>query len=145
MRPEDPQDTSRSERTAATTLPHQFLLFAAVGGVTTAVQYAVLWIGVAVWQAPAALASAAGYALGVALSYLLNYLVTFRSSRAHAAAAPRYFAVFGIGWCINTGLMTLLVHQWGWNLWVAQVMATGIGLVWNFSGSRWWTFRQSRQ
>ena len=142
MRPEDPPDTSRSDRTAAARLPQQFLRFAAVGAVTTAVQYAVLWLGVDVWKAPAALASAAGYALGVALSYLLNYLVTFRSNRSHAAAAPRYVVVFGIGWCMNFGLMALFVHRWRWNLWLAQVIATGLGLVWNFSGSRWWTFRQ---
>ena len=145
MRPEDPLDASRSDRSAAIRLPQQFLRFAAVGGVTTAVQYAVLWLGVDAWRVPAALASAAGYALGVVLSYFLNYLVTFRSSRSHAAAAPRYLAVFGIGWCINIGLMTLFAHRWGWNLWLAQIMATGIGLVWNFSGSRWWTFRQSHR
>jgi putative flippase GtrA len=143
-----PDDSSRARRsggTAGDRLPQQFARFVAVGAVTTAVQYAVLWLGVTALRAPAALASAAGYALGVALSYLLNYLVTFRSSRSHAAAAPRYLAVFGVGWCMNTGLMALLVHRWGWNLWVAQLLATGIGLFWNFSGSRWWTFRQRRR
>jgi putative flippase GtrA len=145
MRPEEPPGSSRSDRAAANRLPRQFLRFAAVGGLTTAVQYAVLWLGTGAWQAPAALASAVGYALGVALSSLLHYLVTFRSSRPHAAAAPRYFAVFGVGWCINVGLMALFVHRWGWNLWLAQILATGIGLVWNFSGSRWWTFRESRR
>ena len=24
---------------------------------------------------------------------------------------------------------------------LAQVLATGIGLVWNFAGSRWWAFK----
>jgi putative flippase GtrA len=121
----------------------QFLRFAAVGAVTTAVQYVVLWLGVAAFPSSAALASAAGYALGVALGYVFNYLVTFRSGRSHRAAMPRYIVVFGVGWCINAGLMTLLVHGWGWNLWLSQVIATAVGLLWNFSGSRWWTFRQS--
>jgi putative flippase GtrA len=143
VRAEDPRDRSRREGIAVPRLPAQFLRFVAVGAVTTAVQYVVLWVGVARLAAPAALASAIGYALGVLLSYFLNYLLTFRSRRAHAAAAPRYVVVFAIGWCINAGLMTLLVHGWGWNLWLAQVIATGIGLVWNFSGSRWWTFRES--
>lgn len=118
--------------------------FVAVGAVTTAVQYAVLWLGVAVVAAPAAIASAAGYALGVLLSYFLNYLFTFRSATPHLEAAPRYFAVFGVGWCINLALMGLFVHRWGWNAWAAQVLTTAIGLVWNFSGSRWWTFRHGR-
>jgi putative flippase GtrA len=145
MRAENPRDPIGIEGTAASRVPTQFLRFAAVGAVTTAVQYVVLWLGMAAFAVPAALASAAGYALGVVLSYFLNYLVTFRSRRSHVAAAPRYLAVFGIGWCINTGLMALLVHSWGWNVWLAQVTATGLGLVWNFSGSRWWTFRQSRR
>jgi putative flippase GtrA len=145
MRAEDPRDRSRHDGAVAGRLPEQFARFTAVGAVSTAVQYACLWLGVTALEAPAALASAAGYALGVVLSYLLNYLVTFRSSRSHVAAAPRYLAVFSIGWCINTGLMVLLVHRWGWNMWLAQVTATSIGLVWNFSGSRWWTFRQSRR
>jgi len=145
MGAEDPPARGGREGLAATRLPRQFLRFTAVGTVTTAVQYAVLWLGVAAFTAPAALASAAGYALGVVLSYFLNYLVTFSSDRSHRTAIPRYLVVFGIGWCINAGLMTLLVHGWGWNLWLSQVMATGIGLVWNFSGSRWWTFRHGRR
>jgi putative flippase GtrA len=144
VRAEDPRDRSRREETAPARLPEQFLRFVAVGAVTTAVQYAVLWLGVARFAAPAVVASAAGYALGVLLSYFLNYLLTFRSTRSHVAAAPRYVVVFGIGWFINAGLMTLLVHGWGWNLWLAQVIATGVGLVWNFSGNRWWTFRERR-
>jgi putative flippase GtrA len=143
MRADERRHGSRHDGIASARLPEQFLRFAAVGAVTTAVQYAVLWFGVARFAAPAALASAAGYALGVLLSYFLNYLVTFRSSRSHRAAAPRYLAVFGVGWCINAGLMALLVHAWSWNAWLAQVIATSIGLVWNFSGSRWWSFRQS--
>ena len=142
MRVDDPPPRSGPARVVPDHLPRQFLRFAPVGAVTTAVQYAVLWLGVAALGAPAALASAAGYALGVVLSYFLNYLMTFRSNQSHAAAVPRYLAVFGVGWCINAGLMTLLVHGWGWNMWLAQVIATGLGLVWNFSGSRWWAFRQ---
>ena len=123
-------------------LHHQFLRFAAVGLSGTAVQYAVLWTGVSIFAAPAALASAIGYALGAFVNYLLNYFFTFESGKSHAKTAPRYFAVLGIGWSINTGLMTLLVHHWGWNYWFAQILTTGIGLFWNFSGSRWWAFKQ---
>ena len=142
MQAEDPRH--RHEQVAAGRLPEQFLRFAAVGAITTMVQYLVLWLGVARFAMPAALASAVGYALGVLISYCLNYVMTFRSTRSHVAAVPRYLAVFGIGWCINAGLMTLLVHGRDWNLWLAQVIATGVGLVWNFSGNRWWTFRERR-
>lgn len=137
--------SKRPEPPAVAHLPGQFARFAVVGFVTTAVQYAILWLGGEVLRFPAVLASATGYALGVLLSYFLNYLFTFRSNSSHSAAVPRYIAVFGVGWCINAALMGLFVHHWKWNMWLAQVLTTAIGLVWNFSGSRWWTFRHERR
>lgn len=122
-------------------LIHQFLRFACVGLAGTGVQYLCLWMGVELLAAPAALASAIGYVFGSICNYWLNYLFTFRSAKSHLETASRYYAVVGIGWCINTGLMTLLVHHLGWHYWFAQVLATGIGLLWNFGGSRWWAFR----
>lgn len=137
-----PRDARADTGIRSTRLPAQFLRFTAVGVVTTAVQYLVLWSGVVLVAAPAAVASAIGYVLGVLLSYLLNYRFTFRSAQLHRAAVQNYFAVFGMGWAINTALMALFVHHWGWSVWPSQVLATGVGLIWNFSGSRWWTFRQ---
>lgn len=120
----------------------QFVRFAAVGTLTTGVQYVVLWIGVSWLEVPAAGASAAGYTLGVLLSYLLNYRFTFQSSQEHAGTLRRYVVVYGIGWCVNAGLMIVFVHRLGWEVWVSQVLTTGVGLLWSFSGSRWWAFRQ---
>ena len=122
-------------------LAMQFLRFAGVGVVGTAVQYLVLWVAVTAFALPAVPASAVGYAIGVLVSYFLNYPFTFRSDQPHGDAVPRYFAVFGVGWCLNAVLMALLVGRLGWNIWLSQVLTTSIGLVWNFSGSRWWTFR----
>jgi putative flippase GtrA len=122
-------------------LHHQFFRFAAVGFSGTAVQYTVLWSGASVFLIPAALASAVGYAFGSIVNYFLNYIFTFKSGKSHFDAAPRYFAVLGVGFLINVGLMTLLVHYWAWNYWVAQFITTGIGLLWNFAGSRLWAFK----
>jgi putative flippase GtrA len=122
----------------------QFFLFAAVGISGTIVQYILLWIGVSILLAPAALASAIGFAIGSIVNYHLNYIFTFQSAESHLDTAPRYFVVLGIGWSINIGLMVLLVHYWGWNYWFAQMLTTVIGLLWGFSGSRWWAFKQIR-
>ena len=121
----------------------QFLRFAAVGASGTLVQYGVLWAGVELFGVMAAVASAVGYALGSVVNYLLNYAFTFASDKSHAEAASKYYAVISVGWCINTGLMWLLVNLAGQNYWLAQVFATGVGLVWNFSGSKWWAFRSA--
>lgn len=122
-------------------LLRQFIHFAAVGLTGTSVQYVTLWLGVEYVLVSAPFASAIGYLLGSVVNYLLNYFFTFESDKSHKEAASKYFSVVGIGWCINTGLMGLLVSYLNWYYWIAQLVTTAIGLIWNFSGSRWWAFR----
>lgn len=122
----------------------QFLRFAMVGASGTAVQYAVLWIGVERFGVGAAAASGAGYLLGAVVNYVLNYFFTFGSRQSHLRAAGRYFTLLAVGWCLNTALMWLLVHEAHWYYWLAQVLTTGLGLLFNFAGSRWWAFRPER-
>lgn len=135
----------RWQRVAAAPMWMQFLRFAMVGASGTAVQYLVLWFGVERCAVGAAAASGAGYGLGALVNYTLNYSFTFGSRQSHSSAAARYFTLLGLGWCLNTSLMWLLVHESGWYYWAAQVLATGLGLLWNFAGSRWWAFRPGRQ
>jgi putative flippase GtrA len=125
-------------------LARRFLRFATVGASGTAVQYAVLWAGVSLFDISAAIASAIGYLLGTVSNYLLNYLFTFESGKSHKEAATKYYIVLGVGWCINNTLMAYLVGFHGWNYWIAQIVTTGIGLLWNFTGSQWWAFRPLR-
>jgi putative flippase GtrA len=124
-------------------LPKQFLRFAAVGACGTLVQYAVLAAGTHWLGASSALASAAGYLCGSVVNYLLNYFFTFESGKSHAEAAGKYFTLLGVGFCINTALMALLADHLGWNVWIAQFITTGIGLIWNFTGSRFWAFKEA--
>lgn len=131
----------RWRRFAAAPLLAQFLRFALVGASGTALQYLVLWFGVERCGADAAAASGAGYALAAVVNYVMNYFFTFGGGHSHLRAAGRYFTLLGLGWCLNTALMWLLVHGTGWHYWVAQALATGLGLLLNFAGSRWWAFR----
>lgn len=128
--------------------PHlrQFIQFAAVGLSGTAVQYLTIQVAV-MWQlsvfgkAPAVIGSAVGYILGSVVNYILNYFLTFASDKSHLEAASKYFTVLAIGWCLNYGLMSLMVEHWLWWHWYAQVITTGIGLCWNFGGSKLWAFK----
>lgn len=122
-------------------LPRQFLRFAAVGAIGTLVQYLTLWIGVEMLGMSAAVSSGIGYLFGSVVNYLLNYTFTFGSDATHIKAVPKFYAVVGIGWCINTGLMLLLTQHLAVNYWLAQMFVTGVGLVWNFTGSKWWAFK----
>ncbi len=119
----------------------QFLHFAAVGLSGTSVQYGCLAIALALFGKPGVLyGSAIGYILGSVLNYLLNYFFTFRSDKSHLEAAPKYFMVLAVGWCLNLGFMSLFVYHWNWHPWLAQIITTGLGLCWNFTGSRLWAF-----
>ncbi|MBM5574775.1 GtrA family protein [Deefgea sp. CFH1-16] len=123
----------------------KFFIFAAVGVCGTAIQYLVLWLGVELLALKAAVASGIGYALGSVANYLLNYFLTFKQhGQPHREAISKFYTITGIGWCINTGLMALLVGHWLWGYWPAQLLATAVGLLWNFSGSHWWAFRQKQ-
>jgi putative flippase GtrA len=124
-------------------LVRQFLRFMAVGAGGTAVQYAALWAGVRFDLAPAAIASAVGYLLGSLFNYLLNYYFTFASRKSHLEAAAKFYTLVGVGWLLNTALMGMLVHGRDWNVWLAQVFTTGVCLLWNFAGSKWWAFRHA--
>ena len=119
----------------------QFSKFALVGAMGTGVQYTVLWIGVNVLAESAPTSSAAGYLLGSVVNYLLNYLFTFASGKSHIETATKYYAILSVGFCLNAGLMELFVRSINMNYWLAQVITTGLGLIWNFAGSRWWVFR----
>lgn len=122
----------------------QFLRFAAVGLSGTAVQYACVAVAMAMSGKSATVAaSAIGYILGSVVNYVLNYFLTFGSGKSHVEAASKYFAVLAIGWCLNLGLMSVFVHRWDWHPWLSQLLTTGIGLCWNFIGSKLWVFREA--
>ena len=121
---------------------NQFLRFSAVGLSGTAVQYACVALAIAVSGKTASVfGSAIGYLLGSVVNYILNYFLTFDSDKSHTEAASKYFTVLGVGWCLSLGLMSLFVLHLNWNPWTSQLITTGIGLCWNFAGSKFWVFK----
>ena len=123
----------------------QFFSFGVVGGLSTAAQYVILIMLVQLMGIGAVPASAAGYALSSVLNYTLNYRYTFRSRRAHHQAFPRFAFISMTGLAINAGCMAIGVHYLGLYYLIAQVLATGITLLWNFAANRLWTFREPEQ
>ena len=119
----------------------QFASFAAVGGVATAAQYVVLVALVHGWDVSPVLASAIGMVIGACVGYSLNYRFTFRSGKRHRDTAPRFFAVAGVGLLLNTVIMSVCTGPLHVYYMIAQVVATGLVLLWNFGVNRMWTFR----
>jgi putative flippase GtrA len=117
----------------------RFIRFALVGGVATAIQYAILVVLVRFADLAPPVASTIGFIASAGVNYLLNYRFTFRSDRAHGAAAAKFAVLVFIGMLLNAGLMKLLVSA-GWNYLIAQICVTGVVLVWNYAGNSLWTF-----
>jgi putative flippase GtrA len=114
--------------------------FLIVGGVSTLIQYAVLIATVEYWHWNPVVSSSLGYLISSAANYLLNYRFTFRSDNPHHIAATRFAIVAAIGFSINAALMSLLVGTARFPYVIAQVVSTGVALIWNFWVNSKWSF-----
>jgi len=84
----------------------------------------------------------AGFVAGGIVSYLLNRRFTFRSDRAHGAAVPRFIFITAIAFGLTGVLMWILSEHFGIYYMFAQLITTGIVLIWTFLGNRFWTFAE---
>ncbi len=119
----------------------QFLKFAAVGAVATAVQYAVLIALKELAGINPVLGTALGFCVGAVVSYALNRHFTFEHRPAFGAGLAKFFLAVGVGFFLNVGIVWVLTQQHVWYLWAAMV-ATAITLFWNFFSTRMLVFRE---
>jgi putative flippase GtrA len=118
----------------------QFFLFAGIGLVGTAVLFALLFIQVQYFAINPVWASAVGFSAGAVVNYILNYRYTFRSSIRHRTGFPRFYGIALIGLLLNTLLMELLVEMLALYYLLAQLIASTLVLLWNFTANRTFTF-----
>ena len=119
----------------------QFLVFALIGVVNTAVHFVVFVVLLRVFDVPMLAASTIGYCAGVANSYVMNRLWTFKvTTRANSREFLRFAAVNIISLGINLLVLKYLAANVGLGPEVAQIGAIGASLVANFAGNKWWAF-----
>jgi putative flippase GtrA len=126
------------------TRPHvrQFALFLVAGGTATVVQYCVLVALVQFARMNPTLATVAAYLCGAITSYLLNFRFTFRNSgTGFRKGLLKFLVVNVIGLGLNTLIFVTLRHLGAYYL-LAQAIATGLVLVWNYAGARVFVFRR---
>jgi putative flippase GtrA len=127
----------------------QFLKFCMVGGigfVVDAGSYTLLTYFFGLGPLTGRLISAAGF--GMTTTWLLNRSLTFRNQRGGPIGSEylRFATANGIGLLLNIGTHTLLVGNVG--LFAAFpilgiVAGTAVGLVFNFTGSKYFVFRRT--
>ena len=120
----------------------QFIRFTGVGTVGTLAHYGVLILLVQGMGLDVVMASTAGFIVGALINYVLNYHYTFASKKLHREAMSKFFTVALIGMLFNGVIMALCSNVLDLHYLLAQILATGLVLLWGFSANRWWTFRE---
>ena len=118
----------------------QFIKFSGVGLIGTAVQYTALLLLVQIAGIYPVVASTIGFVMGAFVNYYLNYIYTFKSNKLHIEAMPKFFSVAAVGLFLNGVIMQLLIKYLSFQYILAQLVATGLVLLWNFGANRMWTF-----
>ena len=120
--------------------PQKFFRFACVGGIATAVQYCILTALVIFSHLDPVWASGIGFTASSLINYLLNYRFTFNSTKSHTKTAPIFIFLSLSGLSINTATMWALTQLENIHFLLAQIVSTGVVLIFNFWGNSKWTF-----
>ncbi len=123
-------------------LGRQFSAFFGVGIAAAIVHYGLLISLVEGYRMEPVRATLVGYVGGGIVSYLLNRSHTYASARPHREAGWRFALVALVGFGLTWAFMALLVRAFGIPYLPAQVVTTGIVLVWSFVAHKLWTFRE---
>lgn len=121
----------------------QFVRFAAFGAVATAAHYTLMIGLIELGHTPPLWATTAGFVLGAIVSYTLNRRFTFDETPAFGRGLMLFLCVAAIGLVLNGAIFAVL-HGPPLSLpyLLAQVIATGLVLIWNFLGARLFVFRR---
>ena len=121
-------------------LIRQFTAFFGVGLAAAVAHYGLLIAlveGGGVHPVPATLA---GYVAGGLVSYALNRRHTYTSSRPHREATWRFALVALVGFLLTWLFMYAFTVWLGAPYLPAQLVTTGIVMMWSFLAHKAWTF-----
>jgi putative flippase GtrA len=80
--------------------------------------------------------------LAATSSFILNKYWTFKNFEKKIKTQYIKFAVVNVVYFfLNNAIVFVSVHYLGFYDLLAKVMAVGIGLFWNFTANRYWTFK----
>jgi putative flippase GtrA len=120
----------------------QVAAFVGVGLLAAVAHYGVLIALVEAGGLGPVPATLVGYVAGGIVSYALNRRFTYASDRPHGEAGWRFAVVAAVGFVLTGAFMQVFTDQLGAPYLPAQVVTTGIVLVWSFLAHKLWTFGQ---
>ena len=120
----------------------KFIRYGVVGAIGATIHLALLVFLVKAFSIHPIVASSAAFLVTVIVSYCLNYTWTFQAQSNHATTLARYITVCLIGFCLNAGIMFIVVDVF--QLWylLGQAIATVVIPISNFILNSRWAFKQ---
>ena len=125
-------------------LLEKLVKYSTVGAVGSVAHYALLIVLVQTFSANVLLATSIGALAGALVNYFMNYTWTFASTKRHSEAITKFFVIAAVGFVLNGLLMMVLAGHLRLHYLLAQVMTTGVVLLWGFLANHCWTFSEAR-
>jgi putative flippase GtrA len=126
----------------------QFVKFCVVGSINTGADFSAYFAMtrlVPFFRTHYVAAAMLSFCLGVVSSFLLNTFWTFRAGRdGWLERLPKFATVALVALALNALIVAALVES-GVHDMLAKVAATGIGIAWNFTAQKKWTFAARRR
>ena len=120
----------------------KFFKFGVVGFTGLLVDFGITWLLKERLKLNAYLASSTGFTCAVINNFLLNRIWTFENHDPEVAVQFGKFAVVSaVGLVLNNSIIYLLKERFGFNFYVAKLVATAVVLLWNFWSNMQFTFR----
>lgn len=120
----------------------EFTKFCSVGLICTAIQYLLLVLLIEIISLQEVIASAAAYGCSAIVNYLLNYHLTFQVTVRHQTAGVKFAVMVLLGLFSNTLLFYIAFSHFNLPYIYAQIIATGLVLMQNFTLSKTWAFKK---
>lgn len=118
----------------------EFQRFALTGLASAGIYFGLLAFFAAITRLSLTVRAMLAYGIGIIFNYLMQRSFTFRSTRQHQHAGPRYMVVQLGGWVINSGVIWLgvdVAHFWFYPVQFAAIVLTA---VWSYLGQKFWAF-----
>lgn len=121
-----------------------FARFFVSGGIAALIHFSVLHAAITKLGWHGTVATSVGFIVAANFSYLMNYHWTFKSTIPHQRAIPKFLLVAGSGLVLNALVFAAVHFGLGAHHLIAQIIATGLVLFWNFLLQRGWSFSSRR-
>ncbi len=125
----------------STKLKDQFIRFAVVGGICTAVNYVIFIALINFTEIHYLVASTIGFLTGLVTGFYINKNWTFSRDEENKSYFIKYLLLYSFSLAVNLFILNFLVENYHVSEIFAQVVATGTTVLSNFFGSKVLVFK----